>query len=199
MDSFRLILAQPVEADFPDLPTNKSLTGKVYEIREAGERFTKPVTLKLGYGNDDSVDVDTGKPGIFGYNVKSGAWEYLDSLNDTKTKQLHTTLRQLHSHYALLVSNDPGKQASMLPKQTDPQKFHKVTLATARGHYLVKNDFETTTGQWSNRDNETGATVVLDSDATFDDSKALKVTNTHRGGNFAVNVITQPFDAVISR
>lgn len=103
-------------------------------------------------------------------------------------------LRQLHSHYALLAG-DSSREASRLEPDAAEPALRRVSFSSRTGHFLVRNDFETDMGQWSNRDREAGATVSPDATATFDQSKALKITNTNGGGNFAVNVVTQSFDA----
>jgi len=77
----------------------------------------------------------------------------------------------------------------------EPVKLQKVSAGVASGPFLIKEDFEQGTGDWSNRDGDVGATVTLDKTATFDRTQALKITNSNGDGNFAVNVGVPTFDS----
>ncbi|MDY6853597.1 MAG: hypothetical protein SWO11_02650 [Thermodesulfobacteriota bacterium] len=95
------------------------------------------------------------------------------------------------------MTSDITGEGSVVLENTLQERSHMqpVSLVSSNGHYLARNTFEEGLAEWSNRDNEVGATVTLDNSATFDKTHAAKITNTHVGGNFAVNVITMPFDA----
>ena len=194
MDSFRLVLAQPADAKVIGIPPGKQLIGRVYEVREPGERFTKDVTLDMAFEVADLAGAEPGRVAIHGYNADSKRWEQLSSVQRRDGRALKATLRTLHAYYALLGSDSLVALTPTEPAEPDPAR-RLAALRSKDGPYLVRNDFERDVGQWSNRDHEVGGTVSLDATATFDGTKALKITNALGGGNFAVNVFTEPFDA----
>ena len=195
MDSFRLITMQPTD-DAPDNSiSGRGLIGKVFEIREPGERFTKEAELRIVFSMGDLNGTDPNRLGIYGYNAEGKSWEYQRSIRREGENAIFTTLRKLHPYYALMTSETMTEGSALEPESVKENDLKKVSIYNVNGPYLVRNSFEHDLGEWSNRDNEVGAEVALDDTATFDGSKALKITNTNIGGNFAVNVITTSFDA----
>lgn len=194
MDSFRLVLAQPADAMAVGIPQGKQLIGHVYEVREPGERFTKEVTLDMAFEAAELAGTDAGRVAIHGYNADNKRWEQLSSVQRRSGHALKASLRRLHAYYALLASDSPVTLTPMEPAAPAPDR-PLLTVRTSDVPYLVRNDFERDADQWSNRDHEVGGTVSLDAASTFDGTKVLKITNLLGGGNFAVNVFNQPFDA----
>jgi hypothetical protein len=126
---------------------------------------------------------------IHGYDDARKRWDRLPSQRSRDGKALIAKVRRLHGHYALML-NEEGVPDTPLEPALEPKPF----LASS-GPILVHNDFEQSIGQWSNRDGEVGGVVSLDTRATGEGgARALKITNPRGGGNFAVNVISQPFD-----
>ncbi|MDR4484686.1 MAG: RHS repeat-associated core domain-containing protein [Nitrospirales bacterium] len=195
-DSFRLILIHSVATSTLSLPEGRTLLGSVYEARESGERFTKSVELRMAYTSAGIGQTDPEQVGIFGYDEKMGEWEYLTSYRkDEDDQAIFTDIQHLHSHYALMASLLPSEGSSIrLPAEPD-SPVHQVSLGTSRGHYLVRNTFEDGLDEWVNRDSDVGGEVLLDDQATFDGTNALKISNVNAGGNFAVTVRTTSFDA----
>lgn len=194
MDSFRILLAQADVNSKIKLPKDKILVGNIYEVLEHNETFTKKALLELSYTEEGLGKLESGRLAMFGFNTKKTQWENLDSYRRRNDNALYTEVSKLHSHYALMASDKATEHAQLEPEVSGESPHRKVSLQTYVNHFLVKNDFENGSGQWSNRDGMVGATVTLDTKVTFDGSKALKITNTHFGGNFAVNVVTQSFD-----
>ncbi len=170
--------------------------GSVYEAREPGERFTKAATLTMQYAPSDLRNASPDDVGIYGYDTSKGSWDYLPSTRDGAGTSISTEVRSLHAYYALMSSTVVGEGSSVPAAKPVLVKLPvAVGAVPSDGHYLVRENFEDSFGEWSNRDGEVGGTVSLDRAATFDGTGALKVTTERGGGNFAVNVRTTPFDA----
>ncbi|MBA1446773.1 MAG: hypothetical protein M3H12_02795 [Chromatiales bacterium] len=193
-DSFRLISIQPVEsAPQADLE-GRQLASAVYTVREPGERFTKQARLTIDYDLKADGRRRPEQLAIYGYNSDTDSWDHLPSTRSADRHAIHTDMTTLHAYYAVMASTLPGEGSVAAAEQGSADRLLKVS-ATANDNYLLKNTFEQEIGQWSNRDGDVGAEVALDDQATIDGSKALRITNTHLGGNFAVNAVTTPFDA----
>ncbi len=193
MDSFRLILIDAAENETVETPSDRKIIGSIYRVRKPGEQYTKTALLEMTYEKEAIGDAGLNQLGIYGYNPKTKKWEYLKSQRDEQRKSVSANVRTIHAYYALMISGfkNEGSIEIAMPEKT-PNIQHIDALS---GHTLVKNTFENGLGEWSNRDNEVGATVALDNSATYDGTGALKINNTHVGGNFAVNVVKTPFDA----
>jgi RHS repeat-associated protein len=195
MDSFRLMLVQSsLDLSVP-YPKGGKLVGPIYEVREPGERFTKPATLQMIFSEADLGPVRPDQLGIYGYNAVKGKWEYLKSLRSQRESIVFTHVSTLHSHYVLMASSLPT-EGSVVETSAEPMNLaHQIRQVHPVGQYLVQNTFEDGLGDWSNRDGGVGASVLLDDSSTSDGTKALKISNTNAGGNFAVNVYGKSFDA----
>lgn len=195
LDSFRLILIDTAQKGQMDQPAKHKIIGKAYEVKEAGEQFTKEALLQMAYQKEAIGDARLNQLCIYGYNSKTKEWEYLDTARDEQTHQLFAKVRQLHAFYAVMASDVAGEGSVLASARKKRPLIQPVAANSGYGHTLVKNTFEDGLGEWSNRDHEVGASVTLDDSATYDGTNALKISNSHVGGNFAVNVITTPFDA----
>ncbi len=193
--TFRLLLAEPADVVSALLPGENKLIGKIYKVTEARESFTKNARLEIAYSENDLGELSANKLAIFGFDSSSKQWELLNSYRHRDSNSLYTMLRELHSHYAIMASEEPRSTEWAL---SEPDSQHgaiqNTALKPSSEQYLVRNDFESGLGQWSNRDGAVGATLELDSESTFDNTKVLKLSNTNFGGNFAVNVVSEPFD-----
>ncbi|WP_447971553.1 hypothetical protein [Nitrospira sp. M1] len=191
---FRLILIQ--SAAHAPIMTRKSREhiGHVYEVKEVGERFTKPAVLEMKIPEVIPND-EMARMAIYGYDDTMQKWIHLPTFQRANSEgRLLTRVKALHPFYAVMSTNSTGEGSSPLPVESSDATLVDVTNVPNFGPYLVKENFENDMGQWSNRDGEFGATVSLDESATFDGTQALKIVNAHPGGNFAVNVSTTPFD-----
>ncbi len=194
MDSFRLISVKHADKA-PDMAdSDRRIIGKIYEFREADEKFTKPAELQMAFTEKDIGGTDPGKLGIYAYSAKTKKWVYLNSQRPENENRVTTKVQKLHPYYALMVS-DVVSEGSTVKSDKKDGEVTKTAIANGNGYYLMKNPFEESMGEWANRDGEAGAEVSLADEATFDGTKALKITNTNGGGNFAVNVLTTPFNA----
>ncbi|MFC1788582.1 RHS repeat-associated core domain-containing protein [Thermodesulfobacteriota bacterium] len=197
MDSFRLILIETAQNERVGSPSDRQIIGSIYEVREPGEQFTKEALLQIAYQKEEIDDARLNQMGIYGYNLKTKAWEYLNSKRDEQNKFVFAKVLKLHAYYVLMVSKITGEGSILDHALQEELQIQQVNTVPEYGHTLVRNTFEDGLGEWSNRDNEVGAAVALDNKATFDGTRAAKITNTHVGGDFAVNVITTPFDAKV--
>ena len=193
MDSFRLISIQQTKDKEVTQGISHPVIGDIYEVREAGEQFTKETTLTIVYDKETLNAKDTSYLNIFGYNKKKKSWELLPSTKHEGKEVISARIRKLHSYYALMVSDTESKIA--MTKQPDKASEEPSIASSLGAYFFVRDSFEESLGEWSNRNNEVGASVVLDSKATFDGTQALKITNINAGGNFAVNAIKRSFDA----
>ena len=194
MDSFRLILIEAAKNERFSSPSERQVVGNIYKVREPGEQFTKEATLQIAYHKEETGDTIPNRLGIYGYNSKTKAWVYLYSKRDESRNTVIAKVRKLHPYYALMTSDLTGEGSVLEPALQERSLIQQVSTVPFHGHNLVRNTFEDGLGEWTNRDNKVGATVTLDNTATFDETHAVKISNTHVGGNFAVNVITTPFD-----
>ncbi len=194
-DSFRLVSIQSTKSAPEAELAGRKLASAIYQAREPRERFTKQVRLSIEYNQDAGNKGQPGQLGIYGYNPETSHWEYLPSTHSAENQSIYTELTTLHAYYAVMASHLPEEGSIVEAEQRTEGGTQQVSASTARGHYLLRNDFEQDMGQWSNRDGDVGAEVALDNQATVDGSQALRITNANLGGNFAVNVVTTPFDA----
>ncbi len=195
MSPFRLMLIQSTTHVPKILEDGKQLIGQVYEVKEPNEQFAKNAVLEMKVSEESVGARALTQMSIYGYDVTKEEWSILPSFHQVKQHSLLTHVSQLHAFYAVMSSNqmEEGSRPSQL-ESTEPP-VHQVKATPISRHYLVQDSFEESVGQWSNRDGKQGATVSLDAVSTFDGSKALKIVNTEAGGNFAVNIRSEPFDA----
>jgi uncharacterized protein (TIGR03437 family) len=194
MDTFRLISIKEAESHSAISGFEQQIIGKVYEIREINEQFTKPATLQFSLPEVKESSLDPNKLGIYAYIPDEKKWMYLESYRLEHENAIVTDIQKLYTYYALMVTDRAG-EGSTVKKESNDGKVAKVINAKGYGQYLLKNTFEDTMGYWSNCDGDVGAEVSLVNDPSADGTRVLKITNKHVSGNFAVNVIRTPFDA----
>jgi hypothetical protein len=194
LDDFRLISIKQMDRP-PDMTSSvRHIVGKVYEFREADERFTKPVKLQMAFAPEDIGSNNPNRFGIYAYDAQKKEWVYLNSLRVENENKITTDIQKLYTYYALMASNRAG-EGSIVKHDSKGKEVRKVATVKGTGKFLLNNSFEDSMGEWSNRDGEVGAEVSLAEEATDDGRKTLKITNKHVGGNFAVNAVKTPFDA----
>jgi hypothetical protein len=194
LDSFRLILIEAEKKKQLASPPERQTVGNIYRVREPGEQFTKEALLRMTYDKEEIGDIPPNQIGIYGQNLKTKEWEYIDSTRDEQNHFISARVRKLHAYYTLMNSKTAGEGSAEISESQKTTHNQQAYTIPAHGQTLVSNTFEDGLGQWSNRDNEVGATIILNSSVTNDGSLAAKIVNTHVGGNFAVNVINTPFD-----
>ncbi len=194
MESFRLLLIDAGEIGSIELPSRHKIIGNIYRVREPGEHFTKASQLNMAYQKEAIGDASLNQLGIYGYNPETKKWEYLKSQRDERNNFVSASVRTLHAYYALMTSkvDNEGSTDMMMPEESP--SIQQANALSKYGFTFVRNTFEDGFGEWSNRDHEIGGTVALDRSSTYDGTSALKISNTHVGGNFAVNVVTTPYD-----
>ncbi|WP_454061552.1 hypothetical protein [Candidatus Nitrospira salsa] len=191
---FRLILIQSAVHAPSTTAEDRQPIGKVYEVKEPSERFTKDVILEMKIPKVRKSGGMT-RMAIYGYDNTMNEWIHLPTFQRASGGgRLQTRVKKLHAFYVVMLTNRVGEGAHTILVESSGSPLLKVNNVQNPGHYLVKENFENGMGQWSNRDGEVGATVSLDESSTFDGTQALKIVNNNFGGNFAVNVSTTPFD-----
>ena len=197
-DTFRVISIKPVEeAPGVSVDNKRKLVGKVYEFREAGEKFTKDAIVKIGYSEKALKTLDRNRLGIYGYNQQKKEWIYLKSTRNEKEKKLAAVVRELSPYYAIFASAQKGEGSvaeKLASAATRSEQSKTLRAADDNKMYLVRDAFEDGMGEWSNRDGDVGAEVKRDNTATSDGTYCLKLANTNDGGNFASNIRRTPFD-----
>jgi exo-beta-1,3-glucanase (GH17 family) len=195
MDSFRLILIDAAQDTAPPVAPGRRAIGGIYEVREAGEKFTKGAVLELAFSTEDLGESKPEQLGIYAYEADVDQWQHLKSTRGANASVIRTRLRELHPYYAVMASAIPGEGSTLEPATKDVAASDPAGRPGPREHYLVQNTFEDGLDEWSNRDGEVGAHVAIDREATFDGTGCVKLTNINEGGNFAANVRTTRFDA----
>lgn len=191
---FRLMLIQATANAPMTTGHGRKPIGKVYEVKNPGERFTKEVTLEMTIPTVVQND-EFSRLAMYGYDNTRHEWVQLPTFFRANDEgKLLTRVKTLHAFYAVMSTTRKGEGAHPLPVETADDMARNVNTVPNFGHYLVKENFEQNMGQWSNRDGAVGATVRVDTSSTFDGTQALKIVNANSGGNFAVNVRTTPFD-----
>lgn len=194
-DSFRVVSIRPTDDPVPPIPAGHTLVGAAYQFREPGESFTKDVTLEMRYSLDELADISPGRLGIYLYQPASESWVPLPTARKEAEGKLVARIAEFpgeHAYFAILASQSQvGSTVYEPPAVVSPPQG-----ATGGGEVLVLDTFDDgSTGEWSNRDRDVGATISIDSALSLDASHALRITNANEGGNFAVNVRRTPFDA----
>jgi RHS repeat-associated protein len=192
-DVFRLVSFETVDDVPVGPPVGANLVGPVYRAREVGEQFTKPVTLEVSPPKAQLGSVAPHRLGLYGYDEEADVWVYLPSTRSEKPDvTLKASVTTLHAFYTVMASDAPDEGSRLAPARPPGAP---VTSGESFGHFLIQDTFEETTGAWSSRDGDAGASVSLDRTASFDDTGALKIVNVNAGGTQAVTVIDAPFDA----
>lgn len=191
--SFRLISFEATEEIPKTSLSGRTVVGPIYRAREAGEAFTKPAVLEMGVDKARAEAISAERLGLYGFNATTGAWEHLATTRSRDGKKLRAEVQTLQPFYAVMASDVAGEGSALASASTE-RSDSAAALHAEGGRYLVNDTFENGMGQWSNRDGDAGGQVALDHTITADGGNALKVTPTKGGGNFAVNVVTTPFD-----
>jgi len=194
MDSFRLISIEAVDKAPAGKTDGRELVGRVYHVREPGEEFSKEATLHMAVSTVTGKKIKAEHLGIYGYDTRNKSWVYLDTAKNGKNDTLVTKVTTLYAYYAVMAGDKPGEGSVTTRSESDINAPQLLSAGSLKGPYLVKNTFEDGQGQWANRDGLVGAEVSIDDTATFDGTKALKITNLNKSGNFAVNVLKTSFD-----
>jgi hypothetical protein len=199
MAPFRVYSIRPVTSEALTLPTNQKLIGEVYQIREGGDRFIKPITLEMSYDSNVVSRGDLSGLGIFTYDTKQKSWVLLNTRQAAEQMVLRTNLNELpapKAYFAILL-NSKGLVQSVEEESIYAQGHESQTCSPRKpfsDKIFVKDTFEADLGEWSGRDAEAGASVIRDCDEGENGNCYVRVTNKNFGGNFSCNVVTTPFD-----
>lgn len=157
---------------------------KVYELREPGEKFTQPVTLKIIYDKyQDPMSLE-----LYSYDTQKKNWQPLNS-KILKEENCLSTQITLTPHkfalYAIFSSNKGAEEA--IPVGQAAAKRPKDSIL------FQLDSFEEWLEGWHTKYPDIGAKLSL---AKRDDgTNCLKLTNPTSPGNFSSSIITEPFSA----
>ncbi len=196
-DAFRLISVKEADHAPAVAGPGRQLVGKVYEVREVNETFTKPATLQFSLAAPYPADLDPNRVGIYAYDQEGKRWTHLKSnRREGNDHMIFSEVARFAAYYALMTSDSPeeGSLAQYEATDHDPASVVRSLANGSGGPHLVNNTFETSLGEWSGRDGEMGAQLSLVEDATYDSTKALRIGNRIASGTFGVNMIAAPFD-----
>jgi len=189
---FRVYSITPVLRGAPPLPAGQELVGAVYAVREPGDKFMKPVTLRFDV-NGGLGPRKLDHCGLFRFDSERAEWVPLPTAQGAGKNTLEASIQGLPAkaaYFAVLAAKSGQEQsrAAAPPAKTAPPPGSNDAI-------LVFEDFEKDTGEWAGRDGDFGATVSRDRSATPDGTYCLKVTNRNFGGTFGVTVHSTPFQA----
>jgi hypothetical protein len=201
MSAFRVFGIRPATGKAPGLPADQILIGKIYQVREGGDRFIKPVILEMSYGTDLPDEADSSNLGMYAYVHKQHAWVRMDAGKSAGRSSLQTEVVALDSPkaYFAILSGKGAIAESIHVDRTGIDKresaAHTALPAKENSQY-VKDDFESGLSEWSERDGEAGASVTRVFDEGLEQNHYVKVVSKSNRGNFACNVVTTPFDVL---
>ncbi len=193
MDSFRLISIKPSGGSLTDiLLQGRKPIGKIYEMREGGERFTKSAMLKMTLPVWLEQAADASLVGIYGFDPKRQQWDYLQS--ELRGRIISAEIRKLAPKYVLMESSVLSEGSLVRAGLDESRVVIAPATRGAAGHYLVRDTFEESVGEWSSRDEPVGAEVSMESARNSDGNRYLTIRNVHGRGNMAVTVVGTPYD-----
>ncbi|MFH1777293.1 MAG: RHS repeat-associated core domain-containing protein [Candidatus Omnitrophota bacterium] len=201
-EPFRIITIKPLEDETLPFPEEGALVGKVYEMRPAGESFTRDATLGIKLPEDCFKDLSTEKLGIYAFNSQAKQWEYLPAFFDKAANELCAYLHGLphgNAYFAVFEGINLGTALSRSRYAADKPAAHQLGLSkksiNSKEKFLIANTFEQSIEQWTNRNSDVGADLTLEQRKDLDSGYCLKLTNKNHGGNFASTIFDLPFNA----
>lgn len=110
-DDFDLFSIVPVEiSDAPPVDDPElTLVGNIYQIRPAGYKFLKPITLNMYYKDEQIDGIDENTLKIYRWNPIIKRWIYVYADLDTDKNMLSTTLTEFNGYrvYYAVMSDPP--------------------------------------------------------------------------------------------
>lgn len=181
----------------PPAPGIGKLLGKVYRIREPGDRYIKDVTLVFAADAGVLQNQQGDRVGIACYDMEKKAWKWLPTEVDSNHSIAAASLL-----FTTRLSELPAGKAcfalvadkSAVRSTTPASPAEEKPLVAVQPGVLIDNTFETDLGTFKARDRWVGATLSRDNKTTPDGSHCLKLVNENHGGNFACTVMDQAFD-----
>jgi RHS repeat-associated protein len=195
-EPFRIYTILPlsdVDDEIPPAPAGVELIGRIYRVREPGDRFMKDVSLEFNVSKEALQIRDLGQFGIVRYDVEKRDWLWLDTAHSlgADATLFSTTLTELPKPKAIYALGYDANNSRSQPETEDKRVESFTPIAP---NVLVYDTFEEEIGYWKSRDNFIGAVLTRDNTITPDGSYALKITNPLYGGSFGVTVLNGSFD-----
>jgi hypothetical protein len=181
-NAFRVFAIRSLDGLTTALPPDPRLLGRVYEVREPGERFRMPASLEMTLQHVDR-DAPMNKVAICSLDDDSTSWLQLDSSGTGWG--VRASVDRLAAYYSLCLET-PEAPRNRLTEDTRPIQVNPST-----GYYLVNETFEHDLGGWS----ATGASLTVDRLATGDGSGSLRITTTDAATGPYITIRSTPYDA----
>ena len=192
-EAFAVVAAQRVSSAPMPLPDGRRRVSALYQVREAGETFIKPVHITLRAGADRLGSYPAKRIGVFAFNAPDRRWQHLRTHHWAGGRFSAQTTR-LHSHYVLLYSRREAEGSVPAPSALGAARRPRRLVAQS-DNVLLHNDFERDMGHWSKRDGVHGASLSIAPPLTRPGNHVLRLRNARAGGSFAATVLDRPFDA----
>lgn len=189
--SFRLysIVESPQSAAANISPLHYA--SKVYRIREAGDKFIKPVSLSIKASDallQKIPSIDRDKLYIAYYF--GGKWLRLPSYFDNIEKSYCTQITELppgEAIYALVC--DPSASVTLEKPIAKP-----AIISPSISEILCLDDFSSGMSEWSPAMHDFGAGLEIVPNGRHQGNPALKITNRALRGNFECSIRSTSFD-----
>lgn len=198
MHPFRIYSIVPLNgrqtAEFK-IPEQSNYIGRIYKIREPGDKFIKDVRLEFKISKSDLPGNKYSWAGISFYNIKKARWEnlkttYRQSVDTVFYSSVINELPEKLAVYSIIyenrdVSTDENKEKN---------EIQSVNNYTAVNGIFVNNLFERDFGGWAIEDKNAGVELSLSRSFTTDKSGALKITRKSDKSNMSVTACSTPFN-----
>ena len=198
MAPFRVYGIKPAGEDAPPVPATQRLMGRVYQVREGGDRFIKPVALEMHYPRDTERPESDSSMGIFAYCFADSSWHLLPTASMAGERVLTARIDSLavpRAYFAAFESTTGAPQSAeggASPLAEAPSLARPGSLPDS---LLWWDRFDDGLDEWSARDGFAGAAVSIDDRAHAPGDPCVKVVARRTGGNFACMIRRTPFRA----
>jgi len=198
--AFRVYSIRRITDAIPPIPQTQRLRGDVYQIREGGDRFIKPVTLKMEVGSLNNNLQSLANCAIFTFDNSSQKWLKLPSNYDQQGSSLQTILTALPSPRALFavltLTNDETQSEPNIRPITSAESL-VLKYSSTQEDTLIYNNFDIDQEQWTERDSWAGAKITWDCVFKQKGDCCLRISSKETRGNFSCGIISRKFDAQV--
>jgi uncharacterized protein (TIGR03437 family) len=189
--AFRVFGIRAIDrASAPPLPSGMRLASRIYEFREPEEEFTIPVRLDVDVTDPSATVEPPDRAALYAFDDAVGAWKWMETLR-TSPRTFSARMTRASPWYAVLVSPLESERSRPAPLPITKREAQQ----SVDGAFLLRQDFEQDTGGWRGAHGDFGAEVGLDSTATHDGSRCLRITSSAKAGTFGARLEAGVFDA----
>ena len=137
---FRVYTIKPLLTEVPAIPTGLKLIGRAYTVREPGDQFLKPVTLRFDVDGSTSGR-DLSQFSVYSFDPNTRQWRSLATIQGSLPNTLETSIYMLPdpvAYFAVLYG--PGNRS--LPRISSGNQVRETSVkddAIRRGY--VRNKY----------------------------------------------------------